>query len=180
MTPDRVVGPTAAPSAVAPIAIAPPPPLGPGVQPPFVAPPTDGTKQRRWLAVGLSVGFAVLLCIGGLVGLGGLVVLGTQVIRDDAEATVTNYLGAVRDGHYDEAYRLLCDSVQAHTSKLAFIDDQLGGPRVASFQVGAATLSDEIVVPATVTYADQSSAGLDFIMAQDTETGAVEVCGIEG
>jgi hypothetical protein len=157
----------------------PPPPLGPGVQPPFVAPPTDGTRQRRWLAVGLATGFVVLVCIGGLVGLGGLVVLGTQVARDDASAAVTEYLTAVRDGEYLHAYSLLCDDLQARTSEREFINANLDAPRVISFTVGEVDLSDDIRVPATIRREDGTVDTVDFLMAQDVRTGAVEVCGQE-
>jgi hypothetical protein len=157
----------------------PPPPPGPGVQPPFVAPPTDGTRQRRWLAVGLASGFVVLLCIGGLVGLGGLVVLGTQVVRDQASAAVTEYLTAVRDGEYRRAYSLLCDERQARVSEREFINDNLDRPRVSDFVVGTAELSEDIRVPATINYADGTVDVVDFVMAQDGRTGDVEVCAVE-
>ncbi len=157
----------------------PPPPPGPGVQPPFVAPPTDGTRQRRWLAIGLASGFVVLLCIGGLIGLGGLVVLGTQVVRDQASAAVTEYLTAVRDGEYGRAYRLLCEERQARVSEREFINDILDGPRVSDFAVGTAELSEDIRVPATINYADGTVDVVDFVMAQDGRTGDVEVCAVE-
>jgi len=157
----------------------PPPPPGPGVQPPFVAPPTDGTRQRRWLAIGLASGFVVLLCIGGLTGLGGLVVLGTQVVRDQAAAAVTEYLTAVRDGEYARAYSLLCEERQARVSEREFINDNLDRPRVSDFVVGTAELSEDIRVPATINYADGSVDVVDFVMAQDGRTGEVEVCAVE-
>jgi hypothetical protein len=157
----------------------PPPPPGPGVQPPFVAPPTDGTRQRRWLAIGLAAGFVVLVCIGGLVGLGSLVVLGTQVVRDQASAAVTEYLTAVRDGEYLRAYSMLCDERQARVSEREFVNDNLDGPRVSDFTVGRAELSDDIRVPTTIRYADGTVDTVDFLMAQDSRTGDVEVCGME-
>jgi hypothetical protein len=157
----------------------PPPPAGPGVQPPFVAPPTDGTRQRRWVAIGLATGFAVLVCVGGLVALGGLVVLGTQVVRDEAEASVTKYLTALRDEKYTQAYALLCDREQARVSEANFVNTQLDAPHVTSFSVGGAELSDQIRVPATVNYANGAMDSIHYIMEQDAETGAVEVCGQE-
>ncbi len=157
----------------------PQPPPGPGVQPPFVAPPTDGARQRRWLAIGLSTGFVVLVCIGGLFGVGSLVVLGTRVVQDQATAKVTEYLTAVRDGEYQRAYSLLCDERQARESERQFVNDNLGGPRVREFTVGRAELSDDIRVPATIRYADGSADTVDFVMAQDGRTGDVEVCAVE-
>jgi hypothetical protein len=149
------------------------------VQPPFVAPPTDGTQQRRWLAISLASGLVVLLCIGGLIGLGGLVVLGTQVVRDQASAAVTEYLTAVRDRDYRRAYRLLCEERQARVSEREFINENLDGPRVSEFAVGTAELSEDIRVPATIHYADGTVDTVDFVMEQDGRTGDVEVCDIE-
>jgi hypothetical protein len=149
------------------------------VQPPFVAPPTDGTKQRRWLAIGLAAGFVVLLCIGGLVGFGSLVILGTQVVRDQASAKVTEYLTAVRDGEYLRAYSLLCDERQARESEREFVNNNMGKPRVRDFTVGTADLSDDIRVPATIRYVDGTVDTVDFVLAQDGRTGDVEVCQVE-
>lgn len=158
----------------------PPPPPGPGVQPPFAAPPTDGTRQRRWLAVGLAGGAALVLCVGGLVGLGGVVVLSTQVIRDESVTAVTEFLTAIQDERYGEAYDQLCESAQDQTTRGTFIREQSRGPGITRFTVGEAQLADAIRVPATINYDDQTVSSVHFVMEQDAQTGAVEVCGEEG
>ena len=157
----------------------PPPPAGPGVQPPFVAPPTDGTRQRRWLAIGLATGFVIVVCVGGLVSLGGLVVLGTQVVRDEATTTVNRYLTALRDEHFHQAYALLCDRQQARISEAEYVSMETDSPHVISFTVSRAELSDTIRVPATINYASGPTVSVHFIMDQDAKTGAIEVCGQE-
>src|SRR4051794_33676404 len=89
--------------AVPPTAVGvPPAPPGPGVQPPFVAPPTDGARQRRWLAIGLTIATALLCCVGGLGGLGGLVVLGGQAIVGETKTTVSRYLTAIEKAEYGQ------------------------------------------------------------------------------
>jgi hypothetical protein len=150
------------------------------VQPPFVAPPTDGIRQRRWLAIGLWTGFVVLVCVGGVLALGGLVVLGTQVVRDEATASVTKYLTALQDEKYTEAYALLCDREQARVSEGEFANEQLDRPRVTSFTVSRAELSDQIRVPATINYANGTVDTVAYLMEQDQKTGAIEVCGEGG
>jgi hypothetical protein len=166
---------------VAPTAVsgAPPPPPGPGVQPPFAAPPTDGTRQRRWLAVALAGGAAMVLCVGGLVGLGGVVVLSIQVLRDESVTAVTEFLTAIQDERFGEAYDQLCESVQSRTPRSAFIRDQASGPGITRFTVGEAQLADAIRVPATINYDDRTVSSVHFVMEQDAQTGAVEVCGEE-
>jgi hypothetical protein len=157
----------------------PPPPPGPGVQPPFAAPPTDGSRQRRWWAVGLAAGAALVLCVGGLFGLGGLVVLSTQVARDDAVNAVTTFLSTLRDGKYDEAYGQLCPDYQRSHPRRTFVAAQSRGPHIETFTVGSAELTDVITVPATINYEDRSVDHVRFLVATDSRTGAVEVCGEE-
>ena len=157
---------------------APPPPPGPGVQPPFVAPPTDGTSRRRWTAVGLSAGAALLLCLAGVAGFGGLVYFGVQAVREQAQGTVVDYLTALRDQEFGEAYALLCDSVQANTSPTEFARASQDSPQVSRFDVGQPSLATaEIEVPATIDYADGGVRAVRFLMFQDPSTGAFEVCG---
>src|SRR5690606_10154406 len=98
----------------------PPPPPGPGVMPPFVAPPRDGATRRRtvaWVLAGVAV---LVVCAGGLVGLGGLAVFGTQMIIDQSRAAVTDHLTAVQNGDYQAAYEALCEAERARVSASEF------------------------------------------------------------
>jgi hypothetical protein len=144
---------------------------------PFLAPPTDGTRQRRWIAVGLASGFALLLCVGALVGLGGIVVLGTQVVRDQSVTAVTDYLTAIQDHEYSRAYDQLCDSERRRTSRSSFIRARTAGPQITGFTVGEAQLADEILVPATIRYSDRTVDTVRYVLRQNSATGGVEVCG---
>ena len=83
----------------------PPPPRGPGVQAPFVAPPTDGRRRRRWWAIGLTAGAVVLCCAGSVAGLGGLDgrAVGSGVSGPDGVASFTEVffglpIGVIPDG----------------------------------------------------------------------------------
>jgi len=159
---------------------APPPPPGPGVQPPFVAPPTDGARQRRWLAVGLSVAAALILCVGGLFGLGGLFVFGSQMILDQARTAVTDYLTAVQNEEYGEAYAQLCDSRRARVDETQFRRSFANKPGITSFTVGDPILTSTMVVPASVRFEDGTADAVRYLLEQDTSTGEFEVCGEEG
>jgi hypothetical protein len=170
--------PAAAPTGPA-MAGVPMPPPGPGVQPPFAAPPTDGTRQRRWVAFGLAIGAVMLVCVGGVVGVGGLVVLGVQVVRDEAAGTVNGYLTAIQDEEYDDAYDRLCDAAQRRTSRAQFARAQSQLPGISSFSVGEVELAERILVPATISYDDRTMNTVRFVMEQDQSTGAIEVCGQE-
>jgi len=170
------------PSAVAasPPSAFPPPPPGPGVRPPFVAPPTDGARQRRWLAIGLASAAALVCCVGSLFGLGGLVVLGNQMIENQARGVVTDYLSAIRDEEYGEAYALLCESEQAHASLSEFSRSLANEPALASFQVREPHSADRLTVDATLRYESGGSDDVRFVIEQERSTGELRVCGQEG
>jgi hypothetical protein len=151
------------------------------VQPPFVSPPTDGARRRRWLAIGLAGAAVLVCCVGGLSGAGGLLVLGNKMILDEAQGTVTSYLTAVVEKDYAGAYALVCDSERASINESEFVDMFERGPALRSFTVGQAILGEtELVVPADLTFADGRSLSLDYLMSQDQSTGAFEVCGERG
>src|SRR5262245_11351369 len=123
-----------APGGSTAVPTAPPPPPGPGVQPPFVAPPTEGTSRRRWIAAGISAGVAVLLCAAGVVGIIGIGVLLYQYARDQAEANVTAYLTALQHDDFEEAYRLQCDRLRATTTRAQFQRAQEQAGQITSFE----------------------------------------------
>jgi hypothetical protein len=161
------------------VTLVPPPPPGPGVQPPFVAPPTDGTTRRRWVAAAVSAGVVLVLCLGGVAAVGGLVVLGIQVIRDESQASAHDYLTALRDQDFGKAYGLQCDQIRQQLSRGQYEQVVRGGRRVASFTVGTASVnSNQVTVPADVDFTDGSTASGGLPMAQDGNTGAFEVCAV--
>lgn len=155
----------------------PPPPPGPGVQAPFVAPPTDGARRRRGWAVGLSIGAAVLVCVAGVAGAGGFLALAAQAVRDQAESAVEDYLGALRDEKYDQAYALICDPLQARTPLSEFASAQRDQPTITGFEVGGASLSEDITVPARVEREDGTVRSVRYYLLQDRRTAELEVCG---
>jgi hypothetical protein len=129
------------------------------------------------MAVGLSTGAVLLACLAGLVSFGGVVYLTYQALREQAQGTVVDYLTALRDREYGQAYDLLCDAYQATTSREAFERTNREGPRIGSFDVGEPAVTEDIVVPATIRYTNSTIRTVRFVMYQDTQTGALEVCG---
>jgi len=156
----------------------PAPPPGPGVQPPFAAPPTEGDRRRLWLGLGAG-GLALLLCcVGGLVGVGALLVTNVQAVNEQAQKTVTNYLQALRSEEYADAYDLLCDSAQRAESQDEFEQRVAREPRIAWFEVAEPQFVDQVIVPAEVRFADGDVDTLRFVLKQD-RTGTFEVCGFD-
>ena len=155
----------------------PPAPPGPGVQPPFVAPPTDGVRKRRWIALGLLAGALVLCCVGAVAGVTSLAVLGNRVIVTQEKAAVTRYLTALQKQDYPAAYKLLCDKLRAGQTLEAFEDEQSALSRISSFEVGEPT-RNSFEVPAVVHYADGSTVDYTFTLKQNPKTAEFFVCGV--
>jgi hypothetical protein len=162
----------------APVGVPSPPP-GPGVVPPFAAPPTEGRGTRLWLGLGAAGLVAVLCCGGGIAAVVGLLLVGTRAINEQARVVVTEYLDAVSDEQWDKAYNLLCNDLQRQENRAAFqrrVEDE---PTIESFRVEQADLlgdSGDVIVPVDVTYTTGNRDTLRFTMAQDGSTGQLEVC----
>jgi hypothetical protein len=158
----------------------PPPPAGPGVQPPFVAPPTDGSRRRRWIGVGIAAGVLVLLCAGGAGLFVALIGLSAQATREEAGRSVTAYLSDLRDGQFGRAWTRLCPALKQRVSSAEFTREQQALPRITQFSLGDVTISPDILVPATITRTDSSSEHVTFVMALNQQSAQYEVCGQTG
>ena len=94
----------------------PAPPRGPGVAPPFAAPPTDRNRRGLWIGLGVGGLVLVLCCVGGLFGFGLILVSGAEKVKTEAHQVVTDYLSALQREDYNKAYDLLCPAATAHES----------------------------------------------------------------
>jgi hypothetical protein len=147
------------------------------VQPPFVAPPTDGKRRRRWIALAWTGAAALVLCIGGVVGVGALAVFGSQMILDQSKAAVQDYLTALQEREYAKAYSMQCLSEQQRISERQFEVKQRQLP-VSNFTVLDPDVNNQnIVVPAVVNYDYGGSSTVRYQIAQNESTGEFEVCG---
>ncbi|WP_306211939.1 hypothetical protein [Actinoplanes sp. RD1] len=156
-----------------------PPPPGPGVQPPFPAPPVEGRGRRVGLGLGLGIGAFVLIGVVGLIALIGFGTVAQSAFNEQADKVVGEYLGALRDGNYSEAYEGLCDSARASVSEPEFTERVKQQPRITAWEVGDISLATQVTAPVDVTYADGSTARLRANLEQDTSTGGFEVCSLE-
>ncbi|GAB2592813.1 hypothetical protein Aab01nite_37090 [Paractinoplanes abujensis] len=151
------------------------PPQGPGVQPPFPAPPVEGKGRRLGWGLGIGAGVLVLVCGGGLAALIGLGTSVTGALDEQAHAAVNDYLGALRDERFDQAYGLLCDQSRREQTASEFRARAEAEERITTWQLGRFN-TVEMSVPVTATrqsgQVDQLEASLD----QNTSTGQFEVC----
>jgi hypothetical protein len=161
--------------------VAPAPPAGPGVTPPFAAPPVEGRNTRLWLGLG-AAGLATLLCCGGGLAAGiGLVLTGAQAVNERAQGVVSAYLEDVRAGRYDEAYEALCPTLKRQESAREFSERVSDDPKISQYDVQDVNLSTgQIILPVDVRYLGGGGETLNFRLEQDRNSGDFEVCGIDG
>ncbi|MCU7728751.1 hypothetical protein ODJ79_33995 [Actinoplanes sp. KI2] len=155
----------------------PAPPQGPGVQPPFPAPPVEGRGRRIGMSIGIAIGVVVLVCGGGLAAVIGILVSTQGAAQERAQAAVSEYLNALRDGKYDKAYDLLCDDAQQAESENAFESRVSDEPVIRSYTMGKFDIVSW-TMPVQATYDDGSDAQLEARLGTDQDTGEFEVCGI--
>jgi hypothetical protein len=152
-------------------------PAGPGVQAPFPVAPSEGRGKRLGWAWAVAVLAVVLCCGGGLAAGTGLLVTGVQAINEQADSVMSRYLTAIRDAEYQTAYDLLCDRIQEREDLKSFTEEIESGPQLTSFEIGELEVTNNLQVPVTETYDDDSDAKLTYTLFQDSSTGKLEVCG---
>ena len=170
--------PEPGPAAPPPGPAAPPPPSGPGVHPPFPAPPVEGRGRRIGLGLGITGGVLALVCGGGAAAVAGLGVAMDDALNEQVDVVVGRYVDAVRDRDFDRAYQQLCPDAKADESQAEFTARMSRTEKITSFQVGDLNPMTYSSVPVRVTYDDGDVASLEADLAQNTTTGAFEVCGL--
>ena len=115
---------------------APAPPPGPGVVPPFAAPPVEGRNSRLWVGLGIGGAFALLCCGGGIAALIALTVASGEAFNEQARVVIGDYLDAVEKREYGDAYDMLCEREQQAESRSQFEARVATEPRISSYQVG--------------------------------------------
>lgn len=157
-------------------------PRGPGVQPPFLAPPTEGRSARRWLAAGIAAGLLALCCGTGGVAVGGLLFTMIPALNEQAQAAVGDYLDALADQRWQRAYQLRCEADQEVESLESFTDRVSQPPHVQSYELGDLNLltgggqDGQLRLPAQVRYTDGTTELETYLLAQNQRTGTLQVC----
>jgi hypothetical protein len=129
-------------------------PRGPGVVPPFAAPPTDGIRKRMWLGLTAGAIALIVLCVGGLGGCIALGVTAVQARSNAATKVVTDFLTAWEHNDFAAAYQLTCDDVRKQES-LADFTGELSARQLSDFTVGDPDLSTSVaLVPVRLEFAE--------------------------
>jgi hypothetical protein len=152
------------------------PPPGPGVTPPFAAPPTEGRSFRLWMGLGVAALATVLCCGAGGTALVGLMITGTEAVNEQVQAVAGDYFDALREQKYNEAYDLLCDDLREEETPQEFGSRMSREPRIASYTFEDVDLVD-LSLPTDLTYTNGDRDSVRVAMDQDTGSGEFRVCG---
>ena len=156
----------------------PPPPQGPGVYPPFPAPPVEGRSRRVGVGLGLGAAVLALVCGGGTIAGVGLFSVMSSALNEQADVVVTDYLEALRDREWSKAYGQLCDTARQGETEAEFTSRVSADEMITSWDVGDVDLVQSNA-PVSVTYADGDKAQLRAYLEQSRETGGFEVCSVK-
>jgi hypothetical protein len=167
-----VLGLAAAPAEVATIR------PGPGVIPPFVAPPREGVKRRRWIGIGIGAAVAVLCCGGGGAGLVGVVITTEHQRISDARTVVTTYVADKQKQDFSGAYLVLCEQAKDQFTQAEFAA-RVDQESITDFVVGTPSIpsgQSQLQVPVSVDFdgGDQQDLTYDVVVDAD---GSSRVCG---
>jgi hypothetical protein len=157
---------------------APPPPPGPGVTPPFTAPPTDRNRRGLWIGLGAGVLVLLLCCAGGLASLGLLIVGTNKQIQTQATDTVRAHLDALETRDYDTAYSYLCSAMKKQVTIGEFTARQEAGPRLMAYVLHQPQIGNAIVVPADVRYEDGTAVSRRYELRQESGGQELRICAI--
>jgi hypothetical protein len=151
-------------------------PRGPGVQPPFVAPPTDGSRKRRWVGLGIGGAALVICLVGGVIGLGALVVSSEAARKDAATAVLNKYLTAWEHGDFEGAYNLVCERIRDETPLTQFSDGLRDEPLESYTLSPVEVAGADVYVPALLRFTSGGTRSERYSVVLDT-TGDSFVCG---
>jgi hypothetical protein len=158
----------------------PAPPQGPGVVPPFPAPPTEGRGRRIGLGLGIGGAVVLLVCGGGIAAVVGLFSVMSSALNEQAHVVVGDFFDAVKAKRYGEAYNSQCQDVKDQETQAEFTSRITSTEPIESYRVGDIDLTSvDLSVPVDVTYSTGGASQLMVYLGQDRETGEFQVCGIE-
>ncbi|MFC4150408.1 hypothetical protein ACFO0M_29495 [Micromonospora mangrovi] len=155
----------------------PSPPAGPGVAPPFAAPPTEGGRRRLWLGLGVGALAVLLCCGGGGAAVVGLAVTNVQAVEEQGRAVTDDYYQALVEKDWRKAYDKLCDTAQQRESRPEFERRVAAEPQIASYRVGPVN-PNTLTVPVNVVFSGGDRNLQQVTLAPDQQTGGMEVCGV--
>jgi hypothetical protein len=159
---------------------APDPPRGPGVHPPFPAPPVEGRGLRIGMGLGIGAGVALLVCGGGVAAVIGLATTMTGALNEQATTVIDHYFDAIEAKKFDAAYGMQCASEQQRMTQSEFISSEEAATPIQKHDIGHLDLTNvDLAVPVTLTYTNGQTSTVQVYLQQSSDTGQFQVCGVE-
>jgi hypothetical protein len=149
---------------------------GPGVVPPFVAPPREGVKRRRWIGVGVGVAIGVLCCGGGGVAFVGLSLAIRHQQLTDAQTVVTKYLDDKKNAHFASAYQLLCAGLKDQYTLAEFTAQVIKEPIIDFVVAPALASGNAATVSVSIDYINGSNSEEEYEVVLNSDNDS-RVCG---
>ncbi|MEV6525874.1 hypothetical protein AB0M43_28410 [Longispora sp. NPDC051575] len=163
--------------------VAPQPPAGPGVQPPFVAPPTQRDQRRMWAGIGIGAA-ALVLCVGGsIAGCIGLTLWLDTEQNQESEAAVGRYLNPLIRGEYAKAYLEQCADLRELETSEQYAARTSQRPKLLGYTIteaGPATDADPAAMVRLVRVQFRYESGTEsgqFRVIHDQADKRYQVCG---
>ncbi len=149
-------------------------PPGPGVQPPFAAPPVQ--KEGGTLALTLIIGSVVMvLClVGGGIGLGSAVYSAFRETDREAKAAAGQYLDAIREQRYSDAYKMTCKPLRRKVDESEFTATKQRDGRIVDYELAQveALQDGRLVVPATLQLESGDKTRIGVVMVREVVSGS--------
>jgi hypothetical protein len=148
------------------------------VQAPFAAPPTERDRKRTWISLGIGGAIVLLCCVGGILGIGGLVVAEQRAIPAEARTVVRTYLDGLRDNDYHKSYNVLCSPLKQRESYTEFANRHRAESQVRTYTISdPQPVGSRVLVPTTIQTVDGTGSSVQFTLISDQRSGALRICG---
>jgi hypothetical protein len=158
----------------------PDPPQGPGVFPPFPAPPVEGKGLRIGLGLGIGAAVLLLVCGGGIAAVIGLGATMSGALNEQAHVVIGDYFVALEAKKYDDAYDMLCQTEKDRQTQAEFVSSEEAADPIESPDVGDLDCAAvDLTVPVQVTYTNGQTGTLEVYLEQSPDTGEFQVCGVQ-
>ncbi len=109
----------------------------------MLPPGAPRSSKKGWI-IGLSIAAVIVVLCCGCGALGGYAVYrAIESERDRAGDVTQEYLDALREQRFDDAYELTCDRNQDDQTRQEFVTEQREAPRLREYEIEGVAISQD-------------------------------------
>lgn len=151
-----------------------------GTPVPFAAPPRDRDGTRLAVTIVVSILAVVLLCGGGIVGLGVATVAAGEALLERSENVADEFMGHIVDRNFPDAYDALCQSAKDELTPQEFESDWLPLD-INRYELGqpSDTMEGGMSVPVDARTTEGERLAITLTVALGGQNMEMSVCGWE-